>query len=74
MSFPCTHFTKLRQLAKACAVMIVLLTTSSVGYALMVPDFALEDVNSTSFTYEQQVSPRDYLHQASGWYFGHAAG
>ncbi len=38
----------------------------------MVPDFALMDVNSTSSTYGQPVSPRDYLQQVSGWYFGHA--
>ncbi len=39
---------------------------------VMVPDFALMDVNSTSSTYGQLVSPRDYLQQVSGWYFGHA--
>jgi hypothetical protein len=33
------------------------------------PDFALEDVNSASPTYQQPVSPRDYLEQVSGWYF-----
>ncbi len=37
-----------------------------------VPDFALLDVNPTSSTYDQLVSPRDFLHRASGWYFGHA--
>ena len=38
----------------------------------MVPDFALLDVNETSQTYDQLVSPRDYLQQVSAWYFGHA--
>ena len=38
----------------------------------IVPDFALKDVNSTSATYDAEVSPRDYLHQVSAWYFGHA--
>jgi len=33
------------------------------------PDFSLEDVNSASPTYQQDVSPRDYLEQVSGWYF-----
>lgn len=33
------------------------------------PDFSLEDVNSASLTYQQPVSPRDYLEQVSGWYF-----
>lgn len=35
------------------------------------PDFALIDVNQTSATYNQTVSPRDYLDQVTGWYFGH---
>jgi hypothetical protein len=38
----------------------------------MVPDFSLTDVNSTSATYNTNVSPRDYLHQISAWYFGNA--
>ncbi|HPM82701.1 MAG TPA: hypothetical protein PLF81_18485 [Candidatus Anammoximicrobium sp.] len=33
------------------------------------PDFLLEDANSASPTYQQPVSPRDYLEQVSGWYF-----
>ncbi len=37
-----------------------------------VPDFALTDVNPTSATSDQAVSPRDYLHKVSAWYFGHA--
>lgn len=37
-----------------------------------VADFSLVDVNATSATFEQQVSPRDYLEAVSGWYFGHA--
>ena len=36
------------------------------------PNFSLEDVNPTSTTYQQQVSPRDYLGKVSGWYFGYA--
>lgn len=36
------------------------------------PDFSLVDQNTTSPTYGQNVSPRDYLEQATGWYFGHA--
>lgn len=34
------------------------------------PDFSLLDVNSTSPTYDQQVSPRDNLSHISAWYFG----
>jgi hypothetical protein len=38
-----------------------------------VPDFELLDVNPDSDTFDQNVSPRDYLQQASGWYFGYAS-
>jgi hypothetical protein len=36
------------------------------------PDFQLVDVNATSPTYNETVSPRDFLGQVSAWYFGHA--
>jgi hypothetical protein len=36
------------------------------------PDFSLVDVNANSFSYQETVSPRDYLGQISAWYFGHA--
>ena len=45
-----------------------LLTTA----AEMVADFSLLDTNPTSATYDQLVSPRDYLGQVSAWYFGHS--
>jgi hypothetical protein len=35
-------------------------------------DFSLADVNETSPSFGQPVSPRDYLERVSGWYFGHA--
>jgi hypothetical protein len=38
----------------------------------VVPDVALRDVNATSATFDQDVSPRDYLQKVSAWYFGHA--
>jgi hypothetical protein len=38
----------------------------------LVPDFSVLDVNPASPTADQPVSPRDYLEQVSGWYFGHA--
>jgi len=37
-----------------------------------VPDFSLMDVNPTSATFDQAVSPRDELEKVSAWYFGHA--
>lgn len=38
----------------------------------MVPDFSLLDVNTTSSSYNELVSPRDYLQHVSGWYFADA--
>jgi hypothetical protein len=42
------------------------------GESTPMADFALTDYNSTSPTYQQPVSPRDYLEQVSGWYLGSA--
>ncbi len=39
---------------------------------LAVADFSLSDVNPTSESYNQSVSPYDFTGQVSGWYFGHA--
>lgn len=47
-------------------------TAFAEGEGEVMPDFALVDVNSTSSTHEQSVSPREYLQQVSAWYFGHA--
>ena len=38
----------------------------------VVADFSLIDVNPTSETYNQAVSPTDYRGQVSAWYFGFA--
>ena len=46
-----------------------LLAGAAAGEDVPRPDFSLEDVNSASSTYQQPVSPRDYLEQVSGWYF-----
>lgn len=42
------------------------------SFALEVPDFALSDENDTSPRSGQLVSPRDYRHQVTAWYFGAA--
>jgi len=39
---------------------------------IRVADFSRHDVNTTSPTYDTDVSPRDYLQSISAWYFGHA--
>lgn len=36
------------------------------------PDFTMVDINPASTRYNQSISPRDYLEQVSGWYFGHS--
>ena len=65
--------TKTWSLAGSFVVAVALLTGMPVPVsAAMVPDFSLTDVNSASSTYNQPVSPRDYLGQVSGWYFGHS--
>jgi hypothetical protein len=40
--------------------------------AQQVPDFSLHDVNTNSPRANELVSPRDYLLQISGYYFGSA--
>ena len=40
--------------------------------ATPIPDFKLVDVNTNSVRSGQKVSPRDYLLQVSGYYFGQA--
>ncbi|MBI4700569.1 MAG: hypothetical protein HY744_05300 [Deltaproteobacteria bacterium] len=42
------------------------------GAAVPVADFELLDVNAHSKTFGQKVSPRDFLEQVSGWFFGTA--
>lgn len=42
------------------------------GESSPMPNFAAQDVNPASPRANQDVSPRDYLEQVSGWYFTHA--
>ena len=46
------------------------LAASAGLHAEPVADFALVDRNTTSPRYDTLVSPRDYRHQVSGYYFG----
>lgn len=36
------------------------------------PNFSLTDVNAASLTFNQPVTPRDYIGFVSAYYFGHA--
>jgi hypothetical protein len=47
--------------------------TGPIAVGQVVPDFGLLDVNTASPSSGAVVSPRDYLEQVSGWYFGHAS-
>lgn len=59
--------------ARVCpAVVSPSLSDLAEGESDLVPDFELVDVNPNSETYNQTVSPRDFLGQISAWYFGHA--
>ena len=63
---------QLWQLPRAFVVSSVILAGSTARCGELMPDFARMDVNSTSATYVQIVSPRGYVGKISGWYFGHA--
>ena len=39
---------------------------------LTVPNFSLPDVNDESPRFGQNISPRDYQGQVTGWYFAHS--
>jgi len=52
----------------ACLLLAVVTPLS----AQTVPDFRLPDVNPNSPRHDTEVSPRDYLLQVSGYYFGAA--
>ncbi len=64
--------TKRGSLAASCVVALVFSVGLSAAIGDVPPDFSLTDVNATSATSGESVSPRDYLQQVSGWYFGHA--
>ena len=38
----------------------------------VVSEFSLADMNATSSTFGDNVSPRDFLGRGSAWYFGHS--
>ena len=59
---------------KLCGSLAVLLgvATSQSTEAASVADFRLLDVNPNSVRGNSLVSPRDYLLQVSGYYFGEA--
>lgn len=49
---------------------LVALAPAAFGEA--VGDFSLEDANPSSVRFESPVSPRDYVLQVTGFYFGTA--
>ena len=63
---------ELRQMLHGADVLGAALVAGDGAGAEPAPDFALVDVNPTSTTHNQTVSPRDYVQQVSAWYFGHS--
>jgi hypothetical protein len=57
---------------KTAAIFAGIILWFSVPLGAQVPDFVLPDVNSHSSRSNQMVSPRDYILQVSGYYFGTA--
>jgi len=55
----------------SCAIAVFGLLNAQAGDA--VPDFKLTDDNRNSVRYGSPVSPRDYVLQVSGYYFGSAS-
>jgi hypothetical protein len=73
MSSVAKKSSKLGSLASSFVVFLVISAgVSGAPRGEVVPDFSLIDVDPASSTHDQPVSPRDYLQQVSGWYFGHA--
>jgi hypothetical protein len=50
----------------------ITLGAATVWASEVVPDFKLVDTTPNSVRYNALVSPRDYLLQVSGYYFGNA--
>lgn len=48
------------------------LETRAMLHGTPVAQFSLVDVNETSETFNQAVSPSDYTGKTTGWYFGHS--
>ncbi len=54
------------------AFLLGLVVSARAASGQPVPDFSLDDVNPNSPRFQAKVSPRDYLQQVSGYYFGSA--
>lgn len=46
--------------------------TANYDGPIMAANFSLEDLNDSSMTFQEAISPRDYLGSISAWYFGHS--
>jgi hypothetical protein len=51
-------------------VLLSVIHSANVLGASVLPDFKLLDVNTNSVRFNTLISPRDYLLQVSGYYFG----
>ncbi len=67
-----TPFTKMKIIGACLLAGLGLALLSAATARAEVTDFALEDQNTTSPRRGELVSPRDYRHQVTAWYFGAA--
>ncbi len=49
--------------------------TPDIGFETgeVLPEFSLEDLNTSSATFGELITPSYFRGQASAWYFGHAS-
>jgi hypothetical protein len=59
-------------LLRACTICFLAVGLAPAAAAQSVPDFKAQDMNPSSLRLNSLVSPRDYLLQVSGYYFGDA--
>jgi hypothetical protein len=63
----------MRRIAQHFLPVIFAMAAASSRAADPLPDFHLDDTNPQSPRFDAKVSPRDYILQVSGYYFGHAS-
>ena len=65
-------FGKLNRWCRALEILETRDLLAAGGIGEKVFDFSIPDVNPTSATFGQNVSPSDYLGKVSAWYFGYS--
>jgi len=60
------------RLSSLLAALLLSCGSSNTPAPVLAPDFELQDANETSLTFDQLVSPRDYVGYVTAFYFGSA--